>query len=144
VILLVAGINGGAPFDSDVQLSTNDVCADRVNVRVENHLKNPLVPGTGFLYDLLIERYEVHYTRSDGRKVEGVDVPSSVTGNLSQVGREEGETTFSIEVVRRQSKLELPLQNVASQDSYQDVLTQMRQRDHELCDPPPPNWTWTH
>jgi len=36
------------------------------------------------------------------------------------------------------------LQNVASQDSYRDVLTQMRLRDHELCDPPPPNWTWQH
>lgn len=109
VTLVLTGINDGGPLDSDVQISNGGICPDLVDVRVENHFKNPNVTGTGFRHDLVLERYEVHYIRSDGRSVEGVDVPFSLTGNLAQLVPEEGSTTFSLEVVRRQAKLEPPL-----------------------------------
>src|SRR5206468_2987360 len=59
--------------------------------------------------DITVERYEVHYFRSDGRNVEGVDVPFSISGNVAQEVVEEGTASLAVEVVRRQAKLERPL-----------------------------------
>jgi len=112
VVLLMTGINDGAPLDSDVQTSTGTVCPDSVALRVENHFKNPGVTNTGFRHDITIERYEVHYFRSDGRRVEGVDVPFSFSGNVAQEVLEDGAATLALEVVRRQAKLEPPLMNL--------------------------------
>jgi len=36
------------------------------------------------------------------------------------------------------------LQNVAQNPSYASTLAAMRSRAHELCDPPPPGYTWHH
>jgi hypothetical protein len=111
-ILLMTGINNGAPLDSDVRISTGTVCPDFTTLRVENHPKNPLVSGTGFRGDIVIERYSVRYFRSDGRSTEGVDVPYSITGNVAQEIQEGSSATLSLEVVRRQAKLEPPLRNL--------------------------------
>ncbi len=107
--LLMTAINEGKVLQSDVQLSNGGVCADFVSLRLENHFKNPGVTNTGFRHDITVERYEIHYFRSDGRNVEGVDVPYAITGNLSQEVIEESAATLSLEVVRIQAKLESPL-----------------------------------
>jgi hypothetical protein len=112
VVLLMTAINDGAPLDSDVRISNGSVCPDLVSLRLENHFKNPGITATGFRHDFTVERYEVHYFRSDGRGVEGVDVPYSITGNVSQEVVEESAATLSLEVVRRQAKLEPPLANL--------------------------------
>jgi len=112
VVLLMTAINGGNVLDSDVRISTGAVCPDMVSLRLENHFKNPSVTNTGFRHDFTVERYEVHYFRSDGRNTEGVDVPYSITGNVAQEVIEESATTLNLEVVRRQAKLEPPLTNL--------------------------------
>jgi hypothetical protein len=113
VVLLMTGINDGAPLSSDLQISTGAVCPDIVPLRVENHFKNPSVTATGFRHDFTIERYEVRYFRSDGRNTEGVDVPYRISGNVAQEIIEESAATLQLEVVRRQAKLEPPLANLA-------------------------------
>jgi len=112
VVLLMTGINDGTPLDSDVVISSGGVCPDLVPLRLENHFKNPGITNSGFRHDFTVERYEVHYLRSDGRGVEGVDVPFSITGNLAQEVIEENAATLQLEVVRRQAKLEPPLLNL--------------------------------
>jgi hypothetical protein len=112
VVLLMTAINNGSPLDSDVQISNGNICPDLVSLRLENHFKNPGITATGFRHDLTVERYEVHYFRSDGRGVEGVDVPYSITGNVSQEVQENSDATLSLEVVRRQAKAEPPLKNL--------------------------------
>jgi hypothetical protein len=112
VVLLMTAINGGNPLDSDIRISTGAACPDLVSLRLENHFKNPGVTNTGFRHDVTVERYEVHYFRSDGRGTEGVDVPYSITGNVAQEVIEESATTLNLEVVRRQAKLEPPLTNL--------------------------------
>ena len=112
VVLLMTAINDGSPLDSDVEISSGGVCPDLVELRLENHFKNPGVTNTGFRHDFTVERYEIHYFRSDGRNVEGVDVPFSLTGNVSQEVIEESAATLRLEVVRRQAKLEPPLRNL--------------------------------
>lgn len=114
VILLMTAINSGSPLDSDVEISNGGVCPDIVSLRLENHFKNPGVTNTGFRHDFTVERYEVRYFRSDGRNVEGVDVPYAISGNVAQEVIEESATTLLLEVVRRQAKLEPPLLNLAS------------------------------
>jgi len=112
VMLLMTGINDGAPLTSDVRLSNGTVCPDLVPLRLENHFKNPSVTNTGFRHDFTVERYEVRYYRSDGRNTEGVDVPYRISGNLAQEVREESDAVLNLEVVRRQAKLEPPLANL--------------------------------
>ena len=112
VVLLMTSINNGNPLDSDVVISTGFVCPDLVPLRLENHFKNPGLTSSGFRHDFTVERYEVHYFRSDGRGVEGVDVPYAISGNVSKEIIEESADNLSIEVVRRQAKLEPPLLNL--------------------------------
>ena len=111
--LLLTGVNEGNVLQSDVRQGTN-ICPDTVPVRVENHAKNPNAPVAGFRDDIVIERYEVRYFRSDGRGVEGVDVPYSISGNLAFEIIGEAAGNVNIEVVRRQAKLEPPLSQLVN------------------------------
>lgn len=107
--LLLTAVNGGNVLESDVRRGGTNICPDVVPVRVENHSKNPNAPPAGFRDDIVIERYEVRYFRSDGRGTEGVDVPYRISGNLAFeiIGGE--AVNVNIEVVRRQAKIEPPL-----------------------------------
>jgi hypothetical protein len=120
-VLLMTGINSGTPISSDVRISTGSVCADFVNVRVENHLKNPLNTDASFRSDIVIERYDVRYIRSDGLSTEGVDVPFRITGNVAQEIQASNSAVLNLEVVRRQAKLEPPLKNLVSLGGAQVV-----------------------
>ncbi len=99
-VLLMTGINGGNPLTSDVRISNGSVCPDFASLRVENHPKNPLVSGTGFRGDIVIERYSVRYFRSDGRSTEGVDVPYAISGNVAQEIQEGSSAVLNLEVAR--------------------------------------------
>jgi hypothetical protein len=114
VILQVTAINSGALLESDVKTGAGDdyVCPDSVDVAVAVRPKNPgatIVQNAG---DIFLRRYEVRYTRTDGRAVEGVDVPYRVSGLMTAVVPNDGNATFSLEVVRRQAKLEPPLSQI--------------------------------
>jgi hypothetical protein len=98
---------------SDVSDGFNDDAA----VTVQVFRKNPTVVGSTPLEDVVLERYEVVYFRSDGRNEEGVDVPFRITGPLSGTlhappGVGEAQDIVTINVVRHQAKLEPPLSNL--------------------------------
>ena len=69
---------------------------------------------------IYIRQYSVRYFRSDGRNVEGVDVPYSISGAVGNVryhtpgpgGSGEVEADIPITMVRHQAKLEPPLRNL--------------------------------
>jgi hypothetical protein len=114
VILRVTAINGGAKLESDVKTGSTDqyVCPDSVEVGVAVRPKNPnasIVQNAG---DIFLQRYEVRYTRSDGRAVEGLDVPYRFSGLMTAVVTNNGNLAVPIEVVRRQAKLEPPLSQI--------------------------------
>jgi hypothetical protein len=113
VLLLIKAINGGAQLDSDVRNGefSTFVCEDEVEVEVTSQKKNPNGP-TAASSDVQLGSYTVRYTRSDGRGTEGVDVPYRVTGNLATTVAVGGTTTFPLEVVRRQAKVEPPLSSI--------------------------------
>lgn len=129
LLLLITAINSGNHLDSDVVFGEQStpplsfICPDVVAVRVENKPKNPNITSLDYRGDIVIERYEVSYFRSDGRGVEGVDVPYTISGNLASEVIFLEATTVNIEVVRRQAKLEPPLINLFGGGSGAPVLT---------------------
>lgn len=116
VNLIIAAINEGAQLDSDVRNGefSTFVCEDEVEVAVAVRNKNPNAPAPNVPSAVIIQSYEVRYLRTDGRGTEGVDVPYRITGNLTfgvDVANS-GTSTFSLEVVRRQAKVEPPLSTI--------------------------------
>jgi hypothetical protein len=112
---IVAGTLGGDATAGDNALNSDvdPVFDDPVVLTLEAIPKNPTVGLPGAFQDVTIERYEVHYIRSDGRGVEGVDVPYSISGNMDQTVNFGGTTsTITFDVVRHQAKLEPPLLNL--------------------------------
>jgi len=93
------------------------VYADMARLTVQAIPKNPdyaadwggVNPG---LQDVRLERYEVVYTRGDGRNVAGVDVPFPINGPMAAIVPFDGEAEAIIEVVRHAAKEEPPLQNL--------------------------------
>jgi hypothetical protein len=110
-LVVIASLNNGAALQSSVKLP---ITPDNIDVTVENRAKNPNVTASA-PNDVRIERYEVRYLRSDNRNVEGVDVPYRISGNVAVSVAYNGNTTFSLEIVRAQAKLEPPLRNLRVQ-----------------------------
>jgi hypothetical protein len=59
--------------------------------------------------DVTLKRYHVTYRRSDGRNVEGVDVPFAFDGAVTSTIPAGGSATFDFEIVRPLAKAEAPL-----------------------------------
>src|SRR5512138_1773843 len=61
--------------------------------------------------DVLVNRYEVKYVRSDGHNVEGLDVPYKITGGMSAMVllNATQATDAAIVVVRHTAKSEAPI-----------------------------------
>jgi hypothetical protein len=115
VLLTVESINEGAPILSDVRgVDTNPdtIVNCSTVVSVSARTKNPTQPAQP-VQDVRLTRYEVSYRRSDGRGVQGVDVPYTISGNMTITVVAGGEaTSFPIDLVRHQAKLLPPLSNI--------------------------------
>jgi hypothetical protein len=109
VLLIIAGINPN-PMSSEV-LQGGGICPDFATLAVANRSKNPNVTVPQVPQAIIVNRYEVSYYRSDGRATQGVDVPYSISGNLTASfdAKTSGTDDLTIEVVRRQAKVEPPL-----------------------------------
>ena len=114
----ITGAGGEVPILADVSFPIfNDEALVSVNVFRKNN--NPEI-GTPPVEHLYLKRYEIRYFRTDGRDVEGVDVPFRITGPLGNLrfhvagpgGGGEVENTVSITVLRHQAKLEPPIANL--------------------------------
>ncbi len=114
VIFTIALVNGGKPLASDV-LTNGTVVSDSVDVSIGVRFKNPNIDTVPSIPNAVrVERYEVKYRRSDGRGVEGQDVPYTISGNVTSIFdvKTSGVDPLAVEVVRAQAKLEPPLRNL--------------------------------
>jgi hypothetical protein len=115
VLFLIESINEGAPVVSDVRgagENPDTIVNCLAEVAVSARPKNPLVTVTP-VQDVRLNRYEVSYRRSDGRAIEGVDVPYTISGNMTLTVAAGGDTTtFPVDLVRHQAKLLPPLSNI--------------------------------
>jgi hypothetical protein len=98
---------------SDVSQVINDDLEIDVNI----FQKNPLISASSPNNHVYLDSYRIRFFRTDGRNVEGVDVPHSITGPLSarihtpSSGTEQ-ELSVIVTAVRQQAKLEPPLRNL--------------------------------
>jgi hypothetical protein len=81
----------------------------------------PLSPST--LNEITVSRYRVTYRRSDGRAVQGVDVPYSYDGAFTVTVPANGTANASFDLVRHQAKQEPPLRNMIGGGSAQFIST---------------------
>jgi hypothetical protein len=115
VLFRIVSIQGGQTVVSDVSTAAPDTVAVTVAVRPKNPL-NSNVPQIAEA--VIIEQYRVRFFRTDGRDVEGVDVPFSFTGGITTavdigIGAD-ANVTLNIPLVRVQAKQEAPLRNLRS------------------------------
>jgi hypothetical protein len=111
VLLLMVAINGGATVTSDV----TDPSPDPVGVSLAVRSKNPKGPTAAVIpMHVALDQYSVRFFRTDGRDVEGQDVPyhfsSAMAGEIDL--QTSGASTFPIPLVRAQAKQEPPLRNL--------------------------------
>jgi hypothetical protein len=112
---------GGTTLRSDVHDTNGGNFDDSVSIVVRNLPKDPNISQSMFPNDVVLERFEVRYVRSDGRSVEGVDVPYRITGNLTQVVITNATAGVNFIVVRHQAKDEPPLVNLTAGGGAQIV-----------------------
>lgn len=98
--------------DSATGLETGcSVFNDNAVITLEVVQKNPTATLTNF-EDVVLTTYKVEYIRADGRGVEGIDVPFTISGNVSALITVGNTSDVSIIVVRQQAKNEPPLRNM--------------------------------
>jgi hypothetical protein len=96
-------------LQSDV-LKEDSVFAD---IAIANFRASTLDPvpllGASQYNDVMLTRYTVSYSRTDGKNAPGVDVPYAFEGSLSALVKVGSTTSIGFVVVREVAKLELPL-----------------------------------
>jgi hypothetical protein len=109
-------INGTSAnfLQSDVQKSNGSIKADSVTatLRAETLDPNPLL-GTSQYNDIVVTRYLVSFSRTDGRNVPGQDVPYPFEGSMSAVINAGSTQSISLVLVREVAKMEPPLIGLA-------------------------------
>jgi hypothetical protein len=114
-------------LQSDVLKSNSTVTADTAAATLSAATLDPdPLMGTSQYSDILVTRYTVSYSRTDGKNVPGVDVPYPFEGSLSVLVKSGSSATFSLIVVREVAKLEPPL--VALADSRAEGVLQVTAR----------------
>ncbi|MBD3414454.1 MAG: hypothetical protein GF421_08500 [Candidatus Aminicenantes bacterium] len=132
-ILYVAEILGTDIEDNEVNFVQSDVAvqsegSDAVTVTADliaatlgvKTIEPEPYLGSSQYNNVVLDRYVVTYTRTDGNNVEGVDVPYSFEGALSTEIPVGSEQSISIVIVRAAAKLEPPL--IDLRDGTGDVV----------------------
>jgi hypothetical protein len=97
-------------LQSDVLMSAGSVRADTATATLRTGTLDPdPLLGTSQYNDVVVTRYLVSYSRTDGRNTPGVDVPYPFEGSLSTVIRAGATASISFVIVREAAKLEQPL-----------------------------------
>ena len=138
VILIVTRILGMDQEGNDADWLASDVAdddpalpiivfTDPVIVTLEAKYKNPepLLPGESYKTSVMIDRYTITYTRSDGGRV-----PAAFEGRLSAVCEIDDTVDIEILAVRADDKLVPPLSTIG--DGYIWAVAEIRIIGHDL------------
>jgi hypothetical protein len=109
-------------LDSDVSNPVADIAniSLMLGMKDPGSTQNPSTP-TSANY-ITVTRYHVKYIRSDGRNVQGVDVPYEFDGGSTATVIADG-TEVTITLVRVQAKLEAPLKALVGQGGQVAITT---------------------
>jgi hypothetical protein len=97
-------------LQSDVLMSNGSVRADSITATLRAELLDPdPLLGASQYNDIVLTRYLVSFTRTDGKNVPGQDVPYPFEGSMSTVVKTGSTSSISLVLVREVAKLEPPL-----------------------------------
>ena len=138
VMLIVTRILGMDQNGNDADWLASDVAdddpalpiivfTDPVIVTLEAKYKNPepLLPGESYKTSVMIDRYTITYTRSDGGRV-----PAAFEGRLSAVCEVDASVDIEILAVRADDKLVPPLSTIG--EGYIWAVAEIRIIGHDL------------
>ncbi len=113
-------------IDSDVIINPPSgkcsyVIGDIAKVTFTAKLLSPTRTAT-FYNDIRVQRYRVRYIRTDGRNVEGVDVPYSYEGAIDVYVPIDGTVSWNFDIVRTTAKLEPPLVNLIGTENVIEAI----------------------
>ncbi len=139
IILIVTRILGMDQEGNDADWLASDVAdddpapplivfTDPVIVTLEAKYKNPepLLPGTSYKTSVMIDRYTVTYTRSEGGRV-----PAAFEGRLSAICEVGDSVDIEILAVRADDKLVPPLSTLGG--GYIWAVAEIRIIGHDLA-----------
>jgi hypothetical protein len=143
-ILLVENITGkdmsgtDAGFlQSDVVKKDNTIAADTAKATLSAKFMDPApILGTSQYSDIVLTRYVVSFSRTDGRNRPGADVPFPFEGSLTTLVRVDSTASVNFVIVREAAKLEAPLINLRD-SAYGDILNMTAKIEfygHDLTD----------
>lgn len=95
----------------DATTGAQSVSSDAATAAFEVLMKDLGGAGPTAINAITITQYHVKFTRSDGRNVEGQDVPYAFDGAVTSTIAGSGSVGFTL--VRNQAKLEAPLAAIA-------------------------------
>jgi hypothetical protein len=118
-----AGTNGsfGSVLESDVISDTGSIAADRGQANFTLQMKDVNGLGPTENNSITLTQYHVEYVRSDGRNVQGIDVPYAFDGAVTATVSNTASVGFTL--VRIQAKLEPPLTALVHQGGAQAITT---------------------
>jgi hypothetical protein len=124
-----SGLTGsfGATLQSDVlnvnaTTGTTSIAADRGQATLQLAMKDPLAAAPTDVNSITISQYHVEYVRTDGRNVQGVDVPFAFDGAVT-VTVSGPSTAVPFTLVRVQAKQEAPLSAMAFSGGANTITT---------------------
>lgn len=126
VINSLAGISGAdnttsSILASDVVSDAGGAFQDGGQATLTLQMKDQDGPGPSPVNFITITQYHVEYVRSDGRNVQGVDVPFAFDGGVTATVS--GSATVPFTLVRIQAKQEAPLKALAGRGGAQVIST---------------------
>ncbi len=131
----IAGTVAGF-LQSDVVKTDNTITADTAKATLSAKFMDPApILGTSQYSDIMVTRYVVSYSRTDGRNRPGADVPFPFEGSLTTLVRIDSTTSVDFVIVREAAKLEAPLINLRD-SAYGDILNMTAKIDfygHDLA-----------
>jgi len=128
IIESLQGASGGS-LQSDVlnrnpTTGATSIAADLGTAAIRLAQKDPLGPAPSVANAITITQYRVEYIRSDGRNVQGVDVPFSFDGAVTATVFDAATVPFTL--VRVQAKQEAPLAALAFSGGANTITTVAR------------------
>jgi hypothetical protein len=109
---LAGGPQNDSTVESDVISDDGTVFTDVGQATLQLQMKDPGGVGPSPVNSITLTQYRVEYVRSDGRNVEGVDVPFGFTSGVTATIAGTGSVNFTL--VRLQAKQESPLRALRS------------------------------
>jgi hypothetical protein len=121
---LTGGDDNAAVVQSDVVSDAGGSFQDNGQASFVLQMKDTGGPGPSPVNSITLTQYHVEYIRSDGRNVQGVDVPFAFDGAVTLTVSGAGSVSFTL--VRIQAKQEAPLKALAGHGGAQAISTVAR------------------